>query len=176
MADYQTCGYEAVKYLASRGCRRIGLINGDSGLAPYRERYQGYSRALKEFGLEEITVSVDKPVNTFEYGYFCTESLLDQHPHLDAIMAAVDIQGIGALRALKDRQMSVPRDIRVISLTGNAIGDMLETSLTALEIPAYEIGRKAARMLIEEIEAPEGAKPPAQHLSFAATLVERESS
>lgn len=176
VADYQTCGYEAVKYLASRGCRRIGLINGDSGLAPYRERYQGYSRALKEFGLEEITVSVDKPVNTFEYGYFCTESLLDQHPHLDAIMAAVDIQGIGALRALKDRQMSVPRDIRVISLTGNAIGDMLETSLTALEIPSYEIGRKAARMLIEEIEAPEGAKPPAQHLSFAATLVERESS
>lgn len=174
VADFEACGYEAVKYLVRRGCRHIGLINGDGGLAPYRERYLGYCRALKEFGLEEITVSVDKPVNTFEYGYFCTESLLDQAPALDAIMAAVDVQGIGALRALKDRGLRVPGDIRVLSLTGHAIGDMLETSLTALEIPSAEIGKKAVQMLIEEIEAPEDARPPAQHLSFAATLVERE--
>ena len=115
-------------------------------------------------------------MNTFEYGYFCTESLLDQAPALDAIMAAVDVQGIGALRALKDRGLQVPRDIRGLSLTGHAIGDMLETSLTALEIPSAEIGKKAVQMLIEEIEAPEDARPPAQHLSFAATLVEREST
>ena len=56
VADFEACGYEAVKYLVRRGCRHIGLINGDGGLAPYRERYLGYCRALKEFGLEEITV------------------------------------------------------------------------------------------------------------------------
>ena len=173
VADFEACGYEAVKYLVRRGCRHIGLINGDGGLAPYRERYLGYCRALKEFGLEEITVSVDKPVNTFEYGYFCTESLLDQAPALDAIMAAVDVQGIGALRALKDRGLRVPRDIRVLSLTGHAIGDMLETSLTALEIPSAEIGKKAVQMLIEEIEAPEDARPPAQHLSDQKMRIKR---
>ena len=39
-----------------------------------------------------------------------------------------------------------------------------------------EMGAKAAKMLIEEIEAPSGQKPGAQHLSFSASLVEREST
>ena len=53
---------------------------------------------------------------------------------------------------------------------------MLETSMTSMEMPAHEMGAKAAKMLIEEIEAPSGQKPGAQHLSFSASLVEREST
>lgn len=91
-------------------------------------------------------------------------------------MAAVDIQGMGALRALKDRNIRVPDQIRLVSLTGHSIGGLLETSMTSLEIPAYEIGEQATNMIIKEIEAPSDAKPSIQHLIFSASLVERESS
>lgn len=165
-----------VKYLISKGCRQIGLINGSTELAPYRERYNGYHRAMKEAGLEEILATSSSPGNTFEYGYQCTEELLDQNPKLDAIMAAVDIQGMAAIRALKDRNLRVPDDIRIVSLTGHSIGSLLETSMTSLEIPSSEMGEKATRMIIEEIEAAENAKPKVQHLVFSASLVERESS
>ena len=91
-------------------------------------------------------------------------------------MVAVDVQGLGAMRALKERGLKVPEDIRVVSLTGHEIGGMLETSMTSMEIPAMEMGEKATRMLIEEIEAPADKKPSPQHLVFPAALVEREST
>ena len=127
-------------------------------------------------GLIETCAASLEPCNSFEYGYQCTLELLNQNSELDAIMAAVDIQGIGALRALKDRNIRVPEDIKLVSLTGHSVGAMLETSMTSLEIPAKEIGEKATQMVISEIEAPADAKPSVQNLVFPASLVERESS
>lgn len=176
IADYDACGYETVKYLFDKGCREIGLINGPTTLAPYRERYNGYHRAMEELGLQETCAVSLKPGNSFEYGYQCAEELLTQNPGLDAIMAAVDIQGMGAMRALKDRRIRVPEQMRLVSLTGHSVGALLETSMTSLEIPAYEIGERATDMIIKEIEAPSDAKPSVQHLVFGASLIERESS
>lgn len=176
VADYTACGYDAVKYLYSKGCRKIGMINGSTDLVPYRDRYTGYRRALEELHLEEVSALSLKPGNTFEYGYQCTEELLEICPDLDAIMAAVDIQGLGAMRALKAHGIRVPDQVRLMSMTGHSIGALLETAMTSLEIPAREMGEKALRMILDEIEADAGAKPSAQHLVFPASLVEREST
>lgn len=176
IADYEACGYETVQYLVSKGCRQIGLINGSTNLAPYQGRYKGYQRAIKELGLSATCAVSAEPYNSFEYGYRCTEELLKQNAQLDAIMAAVDIQGMGALRALKDKDVHVPEQVRLVSLTGHSIGSILETSMTSLEIPSKEIGEKATHMVIEEIEATTDNKPSVQNLVFTASLIERESS
>lgn len=84
--------------------------------------------------------------------------------------------GNRSFAGVKEQAMLVPEDIRLISLTGHSIGGMLETTMTSLEIPAHEMGKKAALMAIEEIDAPSDQKPSPQHLVFEATLVERESS
>ncbi len=173
--DYEICGYRATKYLAFKGCKEIGLINGSMKIAPYAERYKGYARALEELGLTETSSISDTSVNSMEYGYNCTLDLLEQNPKLDAIMAAVDVQGIGAIRALKEKNIKVPEQVKLISLTGHIIGSMLETSMTSMEMPAKEMGIKAAQMTIEGIEAPSDNKPSPQHLVFASSLVERES-
>ncbi len=174
--DYVSCGYDAVQYLYGKGCRHIGLISGSLHLAPYKERQDGYCRAVRELGLEENFSACSQPVNSFEYGYECAEQLLEEVPGLDAIIAAVDIQGLGAIRVLKERSVEMPGRVRVISLTGHSVGGMLETSMTSMEMPAYEMGSKAVRMIVEEIEAPEDRKPGLQHLALAATLVKREST
>lgn len=176
VADYDACGYKTVKYLVSKGCREIGLINGSTKLAPYQERYNGYHRAMEEEGLVETLAILSEPTNSFEYGYQCTEELLAQNPELDAIIASVDIQGIAAMRALKEHHIKVPDQIRLVSLTGYSIGSMLETAMTSLEIPGKEMGQRATQMLINEIEAPADGKPSIQHLVFPASLAEREST
>lgn len=175
VADYESCGYEAVKYLAAKGCREIGLINGNMKLGPYQGRYQGYRRGLEELGLEETIASAETDFNTFAYGYDCTNALLEQNDALDGIMAAVDVQGMGAIRALKERGIKVPEEVRVISLTGHCVGEMLETTMTSLEMPAREMGEKATMMTVEAIEASAEQKPGTQHLVFHSILSERES-
>ncbi|MEA5038344.1 MAG: LacI family DNA-binding transcriptional regulator [Clostridiaceae bacterium] len=174
--DYEACGYNAVKFLAARGCRNIGLISGSMDIMPYRLRYSGYLRALKELELPETSAVSIQRGNTFEYGYRCTEELLDKNTALDAVLAAVDVQGLGVLRALKERGIAVPDQIRVMSLTGHAVGGMLETTMTSQEMPAQEMGEKVVQMLVEEIEAPAEQKPSERHLVFASTLTVREST
>lgn len=175
IVNYESCGYEATRYLASKGCQEIGLINGSMKIAPYQERYHGYQRALTELGLPETSAVSTSSVNSLEYGYQCALELLEQNPNLDAIMAAVDAQGIGAMRALKEQGIQVPDQIRLISLTGHIIGGMLETSMTSMEMPAREMGARAALMTIHDIESPSEHSSSPQHLVFTSTLVERES-
>lgn len=174
--DYRSCGYESVYYLNAKGCKEIGLINGNMRLSPYKERYDGYQKALKELRLQEtISTPLEEfNVNTLSYGYDATLELLEINPRLDAILAAVDVQGIGAMRVLKERNLK--DKIRVMSLTGHAIGAMLETAITAMELPSREIGKKAADITIEEIETAATETRPVQHIVFNSTLVEREST
>lgn len=175
-SDYEASAYNAVKYLFQKGCREIGFINGPVSLAPYMDRYKGYSKAIKKYQLEEICSESDDQANSFEYGFHCTELLLNNHYHLDALIVAVDIQGIGAIRALKEHGLSVPNDLRLVSLTGHSIGSMLETTMSSMEIPAREMGETAARMIIREIHNPEKDNYKPQHHIFDAVWTERESS
>lgn len=176
VADYEACAYDAVHFLYAKGCREMGLIAGSQHLAPYKKRQEGYQKAIKKLGLQEnLSECTTYPVNSFEYGYECTAQLLEDNYELDSIIACVDIQGLGAIRALKERNI-LPSKIKIISLTGHSVGGMLQTSMTSMEMPAHEMGVKSAEMIIEEINAPSGQKPSPQHLSFSAMLVERETT
>ena len=176
VADYAACGRDAVNFLYGRGSRRIGLINGYLHLEPYRGRYEGYCEAVRALGLEELTSHSDREVNSFRYGYECACALLDENPDLDAIVSAVDVQGLGAIRAVSERGLKIPEQVRVISLTGHRVGRMLETTMSAMELPAFEMGAEAAKMIIERIEADPKRKGGSRNLSFNAELAEREST
>lgn len=174
--DNVSVGYQAVQHLISKGCQNIGLINGSMQISPYAERYQGYSKAIRENKLAEITVELSSKTRGAIYGHDCTERLLDQNAKLDAILAATDAQGMGVLRALKENGLQVPQDIRVISMTGYRIGEMLETTLTSMELPGFEIGVSAANMAIAAIETDKSQPIAVRHVSFSAVLTPREST
>ena len=174
----RSCGVRshASDYLYSKGCRRIALIAGYSHQSPFKGRYEGYSKAIAAHGLEEILAESTQPVNSFEYGYECANQLLRDEPELDAILAPVDLQGLGVLRALKEQGIRVPEQVKVISMTGHAIGEMLETSMTSMEMPAFEMGEKAAQLTIMEIESPSEKAPTPQSIQFPYTLTQRETT
>ena len=53
---------------------------------------------------------------------------------------------------------------------------MLEITLTSMEMPAREIGRQAAQLTIEAIEADSKEPIPQPHVIYTSELVEREST
>lgn len=175
VADYEACGYEAVKYLYNKGCREIGIIAGSQHLMPYRGRYLGYQKGIRKYGLNENTSESTHAVNSFEYGYECAEQLLNDNYALDSIIACVDIQGLGARRLLKEKDPEY-KNIKIVSLTGHSIGRMLRTSMTSMELPANGMGFQAAKIIIDEIENHTEKKMGIQHITFQAELVEREST
>ena len=120
--------------------------------------------------------SVVPRVNYFNDGYKGAKSLVKKVAKLDALMAANDLQGIGAIRALKELRIPVPKKIKVMSLTGLSIGGMLDNAMTSMEMPSKEMGVRIARLIIEDIEASAEHKHNLQHLVFSPTLIERETT
>lgn len=174
--NYESIGYQSVRLLAEKGCRSIGLINGSMKIPPYADRYKGYKRAIAELGIAEITAERESMQRGVRYGYDCAVRLIDENSRLDAILAATDTQALGAIRALYDNGLSVPGDVRVLSMTGNRIGDMNIPSITSMEMPAFEIGERATDMALGMLSGDHKGLPSIQHLSFQARLVEREST
>jgi DNA-binding LacI/PurR family transcriptional regulator len=92
----------------------------------------------------------------------------------DAIFASNDPSAIGAMQIFKKRGFKIPEDIAFVGFTESKMGAIIEPPLTSVLQPALEIGREAARILIEQIENPETFKP--QTIVLNGQLNIRESS
>lgn len=177
VANYRSSAYEAVRYLVSRGCKKIGLINGSMKVLPYIERCEGYKQAIQEFGLEAYVIeSKSKKESYFEDGYTGAKKLLEKDPDIDGIIVAADMHGIGVIRYLKEQKIAIPDQIKVMSLTGHSIGGMLETAMTSVELPSQEIGELITKSIVKDIEAPKNVKRIPVHQELGVSLVERETT
>ena len=145
---------------------------------PYHDRYTGYKDAIDELGLEDISITTDTQTGDLKHysiGYNGVNTLLERCPQLDGLMVAVDLQGMGAIRALKEKGIHIPDQMRLISLAGNTIGRLLETPMTAMEMPGKEMGREAVISIVEQIESHNISALPARVNVFNYTLTERET-
>ena len=173
--DYFKAAYDATAFLLANGCRSVVLVNGPLDSIPFTDRYRGHLRALADRGIlwdERNIINADQ--STFENGFQAMTHLLDQGRKIDGVLASTDALAIGAMRALKRRELKVPEDVKLVDCTGNPITAMLETPLTVMEMPGYKIGAQAAKRLIEIIE--EKGDPNPVITRFEAELIVREST
>ena len=177
ISNYYDSTKEVVRFLYKKGCRHIGMLNANLDVKPFEERYKGYRKITRELHLPEIIDSTDDiTVPGFHAGLNGSKRLIAEHPELDAILAATDLQGLGAVRALKELGISCPEQIKVVSLTGFSLGPMLEKAMTSMVVPSPEMARAALHLLVDQIEAADKTKPSRQHIVFNASLLEGETT
>jgi len=106
---------DAVSHLIATGHRHIAFLGDISENCPeYRDRHQGYLKALSAAGLTaDPALRLDSQTSE-EAGHAAAMRLLDSGQPFDAVVAACDLVAIGALHALRDRGLSVPGDVSVI--------------------------------------------------------------
>lgn len=151
--------YKAVRYLIQRGHKKIAIINGDINLSLYRERYEGYKKALLDSGLEipsEMSFCC-----SFENKecYIKTTDLLKSNIIPDAIFATNDLRAIEAIRAIKDLGLKVPEDISVLGFDNIQISSFIDPTLTTVSQPFYKMGEVAVKKLIKIISYKRNRKP-----------------
>lgn len=171
--DNEDGGYQATRYLLSRGMKKIALINGGLDLPLYQHRYDGYRRALKEAGREEPSGMVIHASSGWDDGYKVMRELLEQKKNPDAVFATSDPKAMGVIRAIRDAGLRVPQDISVMGFDNLDFAALLDPPLTTVAQPFYEMGVQACRRLIQLIEKGPGAKAEIDVLP--AELVIRKS-
>lgn len=181
--DEVKAAYDAVNHLIAKGHRKIGLIYGEC-YALGTLRKEGYRKALNEKDIpirEEFSVHCPSSV---EYGYQSMEKLLDLKDRPTAVFCVSDEIAVGALDCILDRGLKVPDDISLMGFDDIDLGQVVRPKLTTIHQPIYEIGREAAKLLINIIEQKDKHSGKAENLMATDiptqiildhSLVERET-
>ncbi|MER5750959.1 LacI family DNA-binding transcriptional regulator [Streptomyces sp. NPDC002088] len=161
-----------VTHLAGLGHRRIALVAGVPGLSTTSERIAGYRHGLATAGLPHDERLVAHGDSATEAAERATATLLSLAAPPTALVTANNAMTIGALRALRERGLSVPEDIALCCFDDFAWADLFSPQLTAIAQPSREIGAEAVRVLLERLAAPDR---PARTVRLPCTFVHRTS-
>jgi LacI family transcriptional regulator len=164
---------DAVRHLHTAGRRRIGLVNGPEHTVSGSSRRLGYLDGLRSSALARDDALMEVADDfMIEPGRRATERLLErQRP--DAILCANDLLAIGALAALRDALLEVPRDVALVGMDNSALAEVTWPTLTSVDLGSAERARIAAELLVERIEDP--AREP-RVVGVEPRLVVRASS
>ncbi len=161
----------ATRHLIGLGHNRIGMIAGPSQYSLSGWRITGWQRALTEAGLP-----ADGLLEVGDFGYEsgarAAAALLERNPDLTAIIASNDQMALAALEVARERGLTVPDDLSLISFDNTPIVRFTQPPLTAVDQPIAETVSRAVEQLIAR--APDGHDDAV--IEVAAGLVERAST
>ena len=161
-----------IDHVASFGHKRIGYIAGQPGLATTRERIEAFHSSLAANGLALLPHYVSPENVDTASATASTHAILSLPSPPTALVTGNNMTTIGAVRAIRERGLSIPGDISLAGFDDFEWADCFEPRLTLVAQPCTEIGRQAAALLSARI-ASSGLKPQAVRLQ--ATLHARES-
>lgn len=174
MADNVRGVEQAVNHLVERGRRVIGLVNSSTLTNTSEDKLRGLRLGLHRHNLPFSEAQVVSSLDfNLESGYRQTLHLLDQIDDLDSIIYGHDVMAMGGLRALKERGLTVPRDIAVIGYHDYDIAQFTNPALTTVRFDTELMGNMAARRLKMMIEEPDGQE---WCLSLPTSLIIRDST
>ena len=173
MSDNVGGARTATRHLIELGHARIATITGLSNTKPAIDRLRGYREELLAHGLPYRTTYVRTGDFYSASGDEQTHRLLALRRPPTAIFAASDEMAIGAVSAIHESGLSVPRDVSVVGFDDIDSASLLRPPLTTIRQNKTALGRAAGESLIRLIED-EHAKPP--RIALAVELVERSSA
>lgn len=164
--------YRAVAHLKDRGHRSIAIATGPLTISTRSERTEGFRQAVRDFGLEapggnvihaEISELKKKFNERFDAGNPPT-----------ALIAGNDLVLLETLAFVKERGLRVPEDLALVAFDNIPFAHLLTPTLTTINQPSLEMGRKAAERIISRIRTEEELDPA--EFVFECELAVRESS
>jgi DNA-binding LacI/PurR family transcriptional regulator len=155
LADNRMGAYTAIRHLVQLGHQRIAIVNGPQHLTSGRERYAGFLQAMEEAALIVDPELVRYGDYQLESGYRLTRELLALPEWPTALFIANNLMTIGALNAIHEANGKIPDDIAVIGFDDLPWAISLNPPLTTVAQPTFEIGVRAAELLLDHIANPD---------------------
>ncbi len=143
--------YSAVEYLTKIGCRHVAFYGSPMKLEISKNRYNGWRDALLRNGLNpEECVHIE--CDNREDAERLTPEVMERDVPPDAFFAVNDDTAIGIMYTVKRLGLRVPEDISICGFTNGQRAIACDPMLTTVEQNGLEVGRQAARILIDKAE------------------------
>lgn len=165
---------EGLSYLRELGHQRIGLCAGRSRSNTERSRYYGYISFHARHGLPLEDSLIIETEFSEQAGYDAMMRMMQSERPPSAVFAANDIHAIGALKAAQALGCHVPGDVSIMGMDDIYAASITSPPLTTVAKPKYDIGQRAAELLLARLTEDEPHTP--QHLKLPCLLVKRGST
>ncbi len=166
-------GYEGTKHLLELGHEEIVFLSGPLKNNTSINRLKGYKKALENFNIEPKENNILEGEYKSEWGYEIVKRLLEKGKKFSGLFCANDLIAIGAIKALKERNLKVPEDVSVVGFDDIYISRLIDPDLTTIRQPNYEMGYQSVEMLIDILENKEGYK---ENIDLIPKLIIRKST
>lgn len=150
--DNEQGAFLAVDHLIQCGCRHILFLSGELCTQTAKERLAGYRRALSAYGLAFEESNVRAGAYKLEWGRQAVDQVMEEKKEFDGVFCGNDLIGIGAIKRLQEWGIQIPQDVRLIGFDDIYMASLMEPPMSTVRQPAYEMGYRAAELLIEAIE------------------------
>jgi DNA-binding LacI/PurR family transcriptional regulator len=147
-------GRLAAEELLRLGHQKIAIITGPMNEACAQDRWLGFSKVLKDSSFPLDRELTEQCNWSPEAGYLAANHLFEKNIPFSGLFCESDQIALGAMRAIKEHSLRIPEDISVIGFDDIPLANFLEPPLTTIRQDLKEIGREAARLLIDRIEDP----------------------
>ena len=169
--------YEAVKHLIDQGYKKIAHLGGNFNSSIFKNRFNGYKKALKEAGLPVNKRWIFKDAMIRDSGYEIAMKLLKEKDFPDAFFCGSDLAAHGVLLALTEKGIKVPDEVGIVGFANEPFTKYVQPSLSTLNQFGTDIGKSAASVLLDDINRRgSGEKPKYQTILIKPKLLIRASS
>ncbi|MBA2761004.1 MAG: LacI family DNA-binding transcriptional regulator [Segetibacter sp.] len=168
-------GYAATEHLIKNGCKSVAYLSFANHLSTTGNRLKGYLEALKKCDLHLDEELIIECTNNDEENYKKIKKLLQSKNCPHGIFASIERLALITYHVCKELKLKIPNDLKIISFSNLETASLLKPSLSTMTPNAFEIGRKAAEILFENIEK-KNFKGKLERITIPASLIERESS
>lgn len=171
--DFEKLAYGIVKDCFAKGIDDIALMEDKLNLSMMNQIKAGISHAYEDEGkVFDNYLSYDDTYRT-SYQYL-SDYLADNKPHKLNICFR-DSQAIAMLNAAKEHGYSVPEDLQIITMLDSKYLPMMRPTLSAYNIPEYDMGAIAMRVLTKMLVNADGDKLE-KNIEIQASPIERDST
>ena len=173
LVDYAAGIDAAVEHLTGLGHTAIGFISGPMSLHSARIRKQAFINNFKRKGIKLEKHFIEEGNHRTDGGHDAMSRLLAHPTRPTAVIASNDMTAIGAMGAISERGLSIPKDISLIGFDNIALSAFTQPALTTVHLSREEIAKMAFRALYStyQSEAVKGAE-----YTIQPTLIVRNST
>jgi LacI family transcriptional regulator len=143
---------ECVRHLIKQGHRRIAIITGALHLQTGEERLQGYKLALEDAGLPVDPKLIAEGDFRLDSGRRAAQQLLKQRVKPTALFVCNGVMTLGVLQVFEEMKIDIQSNIALATFDDVSVDHALHAHITAVVQPSYEMGSRAATMLMDRIE------------------------
>lgn len=164
--------YRGTRCLLEAGYRRIAYLGNVASVSTGHRRFEGFSRALEDFGLMPSPALVKRGQQDVEAARQAMSSLLDLAEPPTAVFCANNRNTIGALKAIGARLREAgpgPTAPAIVSFDDFELAELMPAPVTIIDHDPRELGREAARLLFARMTA--GVTKAARRVEMPTTLV-----